>query len=154
MDGNKAMTVPSPGPAPAALTRKSELAGFPQPYDFAWPILRALHRLGGQSTNRAELQEMAFAYMALTAEQLAVLKPDHTQTEASNRAAWAMTYLKWARLVEDPRDGGYRLTRQGRELFADNAMVDDVTRRAYVMGAVNGAKRTYEGIVTGRIRTE
>jgi hypothetical protein len=39
--------------------------------------------------------------MGLTADQLAILKPDRSQTEASNRAWWAMTYLSWVNLVRN-----------------------------------------------------
>jgi hypothetical protein len=78
--------------------RRAELSAFPKEEQFARPRLRAVHALGGVATGRAEVEALAFRYMGLTAEQLAVLKPDRRQTEASNRAWWAMTYLSWVNL--------------------------------------------------------
>jgi restriction endonuclease Mrr len=134
--------------------RKSELAGMPQPYDFAWAMLRALHVLGGRSTARADIEELAFAYMGLTAERLRILKPDGSQTEVSNRAAWAMTYLSWANLVRntEPRSGVWQLMPGARKIFTDHPLTDDVKREAWVRGVTYGAKRTHEGIEQGRIQ--
>lgn len=71
--------------------RRAELSGFPKDEQFAWPMLRAVHALGGTAAGRAAIEALAFQYMGLTAKQLAILKPDRSQTEASNRAWWAMT---------------------------------------------------------------
>ena len=130
-------------------SRKAELALMPPVYDFAWPMLCAIRKLG--NTTRDRLESAAFEQMGLSAEQLRIYKPDKTQREASNRAWWAVTYLKWARLVEDPEtSGGYRLTKWSRELFSGTT--PEAERRAYVTGAVWGALRTEEGIQTKRIK--
>jgi restriction endonuclease Mrr len=132
--------------------RKTALATVPKTEDFAWPMLRAVHILDGKTASRAELEELAFAYLGLTSAQLAVLKPDRSQTEASNRAWWAMTYLNWVNLVRSA-NGAWKLMPAGEELFADHVLTDDVKRAAFVHGAVHGAKRAHEGIQTGRIKS-
>jgi hypothetical protein len=52
--------------------RKAALASLPKAEEFAWPMLRAVHMLGGQATGRSIIEALAFEYMGLTAEQLAV----------------------------------------------------------------------------------
>jgi Mrr restriction endonuclease-like protein len=134
--------------------RRTETQDIPPQWDFAWPMLRAMRRLG-QNATRAQLEEAAFDYMGLTQDQLSVMKPDGTQTEAANRAWWSVTYLKWARLIEDSeRVEGWRLTRWSNALFQDGPAIDDVYRKAYVTGAAFGARRTEEGIRTRRIRND
>jgi hypothetical protein len=68
-------------------------------------MLRAVHALGGNAAGRAEIEKLAFQYMGLTAQQLAILKPDRSQTQASNRAWWAMTCLSWMNLVRNTEPG-------------------------------------------------
>jgi hypothetical protein len=132
--------------------RKAALALVPRTEDFAWPMLRAVRILDGKAAGRAGIQELAFEYMGLTSAQLAVLKPDRSQVEVSNRAWWAMTYLSWVNLVRNV-DGAWKLTPAGKELFADHVLTDDVKRQAFVHGAVFGAKRAHEGVETGRIKS-
>ena len=141
--------------APMTAARKAELAAFPGEDEFAWPMLRAMHALGGTVTSRAEVEGLAFKYMGLTAEQLAILKPDRSQTEASNRAWWAMTYLSWVNLVRNagPRSGIWKLMPAARKLFSSHPLMDDVQRAAFVHGAAWGAKRAHEGVEERRIQS-
>jgi restriction endonuclease Mrr len=132
--------------------RKAALATVPKTEDFAWPMLRAVRILEGKAAGRAEIEELAFEYMGLTSAQLAVLKPDRSQMEASNRAWWAMTYLSWVNLARNA-NGAWKLMPAGKELFADHVLADDVKRAAFIQGAVHGAKRAHEGIQTGRIKS-
>lgn len=135
--------------------RKAALSSLPKTEEFAWPMLRAVHALGGKATGRAGIEALASQYMGLTAEQLAVRKPDGTQSEASNRAWWAMTYLNWANLVRNagPRSGTWKLMPAAVKLFDDHPLMDDVKRAAFVHGAAHGAKRTHEGVEEGRIHS-
>lgn len=135
--------------------RRAELSAFPREEDFAWPMLRAVHALGGTVSGRAEVEDLAFQYMGLTAEQLAILKPDRSQTEASNRAWWAMTYLSWVNLVRNaqPRRGVWKLMPAARKLFSDHPLTDDVQRAAFVHGAAWGAKRAHDGVEERRIQS-
>lgn len=132
--------------------RREELDIVPQPYDFAWPMLRSLHTLGGKTVARADLEQMAFRYMGLSAEQMAVLKPDGSQTEVSNRAAWALTYLSWANLVRSDGNARWAFMPAAIKLFRDHPLMDDVQRAAFVRGVTYGAKRAHEGVEQGRIR--
>jgi len=136
-------------------TRKAELAAFPKEEEFAWPMLRALDVLGGKATSRTEIEALAFEYMRLTAAQLAIRKPDGSQTEASNRAWWAMTYLSWVNLVRniEPGRAVWQLMPAARRLFSEHALMDDVKRAAFVHGAAYGAKRTHEGVMGDRIQS-
>ena len=136
-------------------TRKAELSVLPKEEEFAWPMLRAVHALGGTVTGRAEVEALAFQYMGLTPDQLAILKPDGTQTEASNRAWWAMTYLSWVNLVRnvEPGKGIWKLMPGARKLFTDHPLMDDIKRAAFVHGAAYGAKRAHEGIEERRIQS-
>ena len=118
-------------------------------------MLRAVHALGGTAGGRAEVEALAFQYMRLTAGQLAVLKPDRSQTEASNRAWWAMTYLSWTNLVRntEPGRGVWKLMPAARKLFRDHLLMDDVKRAEFVHGAAYGAKRAHEGVEERRIHS-
>jgi hypothetical protein len=40
--------------------RRAELAAFPGEDEFAWPMLRAVHALGGTVTGRTEVEGLAF----------------------------------------------------------------------------------------------
>ena len=135
--------------------RRAELSAFPKEEEFAWPMLRAVYALGGEATGRAEVEAVAFQYMGLTVGQLAVLKPDRSQTEASNRAWWAMTYLSWVNLVRnvEPGSGVWKLMPAARKLFGDHPLIDDVKRAAFVHGAAFGAKRAHEGVEERRIQS-
>lgn len=130
--------------------RRAELKLMPAAYDFAWPMLRALRDLGGHSGNRTAIEETAFQLMGLSTAQLAVLKPDKKQTEASNRAWWAMTYLRWVRLVRND-DGVWVLTPYARKLMADHPLVDDGHRATATRLLVLGAKRAHEQITIGDV---
>jgi hypothetical protein len=135
--------------------RRAELSGFPKEEEFAWPMLRAVHALGGKAAGRAEIETLAFRYMGLTAGQLAILEPDRSQAEASNRAWWAMTYLSWVNLVRnaEPGRGVWTLMPAARKLFSDHPLMDDVQRAAFVRGAAYGAKRAHEGVEERRIQS-
>lgn len=113
-------------------------------------MLRALRDLGGHSGNRTAIEETAFQLMGLSTAQLAVLKPDKKQTEASNRAWWAMTYLRWVRLVRND-DGVWVLTPYARKLMADHPLVDDGHRATATRLLVLGAKRAHEQITIGDV---
>jgi len=135
--------------------RKAELSGFPKEEEFAWPMLRAVHALGGNAAGRADIEKLAFQYMGLSAQQLAILKPDRRQTQASNRAWWAMTCLSWVNLVRntEPGRGVWTLMPAARKLFSDHLLMDDIQRAAFVRGAAYGAKRAHEGVEERRIHS-
>ncbi len=98
--------------------------------DFMNPILAALRALGGQADLQA-LDERTLAEMQLPPEVLAIPhkmdRPD--RSEASYRAAWARTYLKYADLLTNPSRGVWAFTEKGkatssvdaRAVFAEHA---------------------------------
>lgn len=56
----------------------------------------------------------------LTEEDASKLIPSGLQPIFYNRVGWARTYLKKARLLEDPRRGHFRITERGKEVLSRN----------------------------------
>jgi len=56
--------------------------------------------------------------LAISADDLATLLPSGRQTTFTNRVAWAIGYLKQAKLLENPRHGTYKLTERGSDVIS------------------------------------
>lgn len=80
------------------------------------PLLNALHDLGGSGSND-EIYEKVVELEQLDDEMLSILhNPDRSsQTEVGYRLAWARTYLKKARLIDNSSRGIWALTEKGRQ---------------------------------------
>lgn len=67
-----------------------------------------------------EAVESLAEHFSLTDEELNKLQPSGQGPVFYKRVGWARTYLKKARLVEDPRRGFFRITDRGKSVLADN----------------------------------
>jgi MoxR-like ATPase len=116
--------------------------------DFQSLMLPVLEEVAaGGETKVGELRERIQQRFALTAEDLAQLLPSGRQAVFVNRVAWALSYLKQARLVESVARATYKITDRGQQLLRDRPERIDVAflRRypeltAFVDGTTEGAE--------------
>jgi restriction system protein len=80
------------------------------------PVLRILD--DGQEHAPVTVRQRAALEFNLTEADLAELLPSGRQTTFANRVAWALAYLKQARLLDSPRRGSYRITDRGKEVLS------------------------------------
>ena len=59
-------------------------------------------------------------YFKLTEEEKGALLPSGTQSVFYNRVGWARSYMKAAKLLEDPRRTYFKITQRGLDLLAEN----------------------------------
>ena len=87
--------------------------------DFQTLMLPVLRILGDdQEHTPVAVRQSAATAFNLTEADLAELLPSGRQTTFANRVAWALTYLKQARLLESPRRGSYKITDRGKEVLS------------------------------------
>jgi restriction system protein len=67
-----------------------------------------------------EAVESLASHFSLTEEDKSKLLPSGQQPIFYNRVGWARTYLKKARLIDDPRRGYFRITGRGKEVLQRN----------------------------------
>lgn len=115
--------------------------------DFQSLMLPVLEELANSETKTGELREKVRQRFALSAEDLAQLLPSGRQTLFVNRVAWALSYLKQARLIANVARGTYQITARGREVLDERLTRIDVAflRRypelnAFVDGRAEGAE--------------
>ena len=58
-------------------------------------------------------------YFELSEEEKEELIPSGTQRKFSNRVGWARSYMKAAKLLEDPRRTYFKITQRGHDLLAE-----------------------------------
>ena len=71
----------------------------------------------GKEHSINEAVEMLSGLFNLPEEEKSKLLPSGQQPIFYNRVGWARTYLKKAKLLEDPRRGYFRITERGREVL-------------------------------------
>jgi restriction system protein len=67
-----------------------------------------------------EAVESLAIHFSLADEEKSKLLPSGQQPIFYNRVGWARTYLKKARLIDDPRRGYFRVTNRGKEVLQRN----------------------------------
>lgn len=67
-----------------------------------------------------EATETLARHFSLSEEEESKLLPSGQQPIFYNRVGWARTYLKKARLIDDPRRGHFRITNRGKEVLHRN----------------------------------
>jgi len=71
----------------------------------------------GEEHSIHEAVESLASHFSLTEEEKSTLLPSGQQPIFYNRVGWARTYLKKARLIDDPRRGYLRITGRGKEVL-------------------------------------
>lgn len=79
------------------------------------PVLKAF--ADGKERTPAEVRVPIAAEFQLSEVDLAALLPSGRQSTFNNRVAWALGYLKQAKLLESPRRSVYRITARGQEVL-------------------------------------
>ena len=99
------------------------------------PVLQTL--ADRDEVSIAETHEQVAARLKLSDEDLAERPPRGRQSTFINRTSWAVAYLSMAGLVDNPRRGVYRVTKDGEGSLAsspnriDNKLLDSYP--AFVM---------------------
>jgi restriction system protein len=88
---------------------------IPTDVQLYWPTLQAINALGGSATIR-EIEAKVAEIEGFSEDQLSVLHRGGPQTEINYRLAWARTYLKAARALENSARGVWAITDEGRGL--------------------------------------
>lgn len=89
--------------------------------DFQTIMLPLLQLAGdGKEHSIHEAVEKIADQFGLTEEEQTKLLPSGQQPIFYNRVGWARTYMKKARLLEDPRRGYFRITDRGRKVLDKN----------------------------------
>ena len=83
------------------------------------PLLEFLS--DGSEKDRAETIDHLATHFHLTEPELAQLLPSGKQAVFANRVAWAKSHLKGAGLLESPKRGTHRLTKQGLEFLGKHS---------------------------------
>jgi len=82
------------------------------------PILRI--SANGEPHPLAQIREQVADELELSAEDLAQRLASGSQTVFANRVAWAVQFLKEARVLESVKRGVYKITDRGRSLLRDS----------------------------------
>ncbi|MFC1879378.1 restriction endonuclease [Chloroflexota bacterium] len=82
------------------------------------PLLRLAS--DGKEYSIHEATNQLADHFSLTSEEKRELLPSGQQPTFYNRVGWARTYLKKAKLIEDPKRGYFRITDRGREVLKSN----------------------------------
>ena len=80
------------------------------------PVLREF--TDGQERSAPQVRELMARHFGVSPNELSELLPSGRQTRFANRVAWALAYLRQAKIVESPRRGAYRITGRGREVLS------------------------------------
>ena len=84
---------------------------------FLLPVLQVL--VGRNELHVKQLPGLAADNLGISAEDR-LIKLQSGQTCIYNRACWAVTYLRQARLVESPKRGMVRITSEGKKVLGQN----------------------------------
>ena len=99
--------------------------------DFQSILLPYLKLLSdGKPHSTAETREKLGVLYKLTDEELSEMLPSLRAPLFSNRAAWAIAYLKKAKLIESVSRGAYQITNRGFEVLKENPLKLNI---AYLM---------------------
>ncbi len=104
-----------------------------------WPTLRALKAMGGSGTNE-ELLNKIIEMERIPPEIQAIEHTDHRQSRLNYNLAWAKTYLKKVRAINNSRRGVWSITKEGEALNeADVSLVPARVRRQIADDRLRGA---------------
>ncbi|MGD1866458.1 MAG: restriction endonuclease [Phormidesmis sp.] len=95
------------------------MSSLPTYDELMLPLLQ-LAEEDGQEHSVSELRNRVAHTLQLTPEQRAIKLPSGRQATYDNRAGWATTHLRKAKLLESTRRGYVRITPRGRAVVADN----------------------------------
>lgn len=112
---------------------------IPSYHTLLWPTLQALQRLGGSGTIN-EIVDKVVELAGLSEAQQSVRHGDGPTSEVAYRAAWARTYLKKVGAVDNSARGVWAITREGRQLNADD--MADIPRTVRAMSPPSARRRT------------
>ena len=87
----------------------------PSADDLMWPTLRALKAIGGSATIE-ELLAKVIDINGIPPEVQAIPHTDHRGTKLNYNLAWARTYLKKLRLVDNSSRGIWSITKEGEKI--------------------------------------
>ena len=94
------------------------------------PVLQTL--ADRDEVSIAEARERVAVRLKLADEDLAEKPPRGRQSTFINRISWAVAYLSMAGLVENPRRGVYRVTKDGeRSLASSPNRIDNKLLHSY-----------------------
>ena len=94
-----------------------------------WPLLQALQTVGGSASNQ-ELLDQVVRLMQIPEDVQNVLHGEGPTSEVAYRLAWARTWLKKARVIENSARGIWSLMPAGRSLTeADAATIPAKVRK-------------------------
>lgn len=103
------------------------------------PLLRALHDLGGSSTNQ-ELEAKVIDILELPEEVAYERQEGKSQTRLSYRLAWAKSYLKTFGLLDNTERGVWAVTTEGQQ----TSKVDPIAVKAMVRAKSSEQRRRSE----------
>lgn len=96
--------------------------------EFMFPFLHIL--ANGEPKTKREMDEAIAKHFNLSEEDKNMRTRGGSQTQLYDRAQWAATYLKQAKLVESPERGIYKITTAGKILLQSN--IQKITRKFLV----------------------
>ena len=82
------------------------------------PLLKNISD-GHEHTLRETISALADEF-GLTDDERSLLLPSGKQAIINNRVAWAVTYLRQARLLENTKRGVFTITERGRQVMSDH----------------------------------
>lgn len=97
-------------------------AKVPSVRALAWPTLTVLKSLGGSGSIK-QIARGLVETLSIPGEVIEILHGNGPQTEVEYRAAWARTDLKEIRAVENPARGIWSITKLGREIRDEEALL-------------------------------
>ena len=107
------------------------------------PVLRALE--DGEDTSVRRVRERVASAEGLTKTDLKEMLPSGWQGAFVNRAAWSLSYLLRAALVERVQHGVYRITDAGKRLLADPPKRVDIRYLRRFPAFAKGTEKSSEG---------
>jgi len=97
---------------------------LPKYNELMLPVLRVLEEKGALGNH--ELRDTLIASLQIPEELLEQRLPSGTQRIFDGRLGWARTYLAKAGLISRPRRATVEITKEGKELLAENPTVIDL----------------------------
>src|SRR5438105_3234130 len=89
--------------------------------DYQSLMLPVLQLAGdGKEHALAQVRSQIAKELKLTEDQLAERTPSDRQTVFASRIAWAVQFLKQARVLKPTKRGVYKITERGRSLLNDH----------------------------------
>jgi restriction system protein len=97
---------------------------IPKFFDFFPVILKVLRN--GEIMPVKDIRAATADLMSIAPEDREVLLPSGKQRVVDNRANWAITYLRKAKLLESPSEGKCKITEEGKRALLDASAIIDL----------------------------